>query len=129
MQISSTNSGLPASSRLPTGSALSSALVPAARRDAAEASANSNENQAASASKDARALQQVAPPLAVLSGEASRALVLARQRAGVNTGSVQTDNAANAAAAQRALAEYNTVAGQEQRFELDGVLVGVDVFA
>jgi hypothetical protein len=128
MQIASTNSGLPANSRLPTGSAPNSALVPAAPRQAAEAAANSNESQAASASKDARALQQVAPPLAVLSGEASRALVLARQRADVG-GSVQADSAGNAAAAQRALAAYNTVAGQEQRFELDEVLVGVDVYA
>jgi hypothetical protein len=123
MQISSTNSGLS------TSTGLNSALVPVARRPAEDVSAaDVGEKQAASTVTDARASQRVAPSTAVLSGEASRALLLARQRAGV-VGDVQTDAVENAAVAQRAVAAYNTVAGQEQRFELDEMLVGIDVFA
>jgi hypothetical protein len=56
--------------------------------------------------------------------------VLARQRAGFDAlvGIVQIAQPGSEAAAQRAVAEYNTVAAQEQRFELDEVLSGVDVF-
>jgi hypothetical protein len=122
MQISSTNSGLTSN----TG--LNSALVPVTRRPVEDLSAETGEKQAASVVTDARATQRVAPTTAVLSGEASRALVLARQRAGV-AGDVQKDEAVNAVVAQRAVTAYNTVAEQEQRFELDEVLVGVDVFA
>lgn len=128
MQISSANSGVSSSSGLYPNTGLSES-VPAQRKSAADVSASANENRTVSTASDARAVQQVAPPLATPDGEAARALVLARQRAGSAsglTGGLQTDSAATA---QRAVAAYNTVAGQEQRFELDEVLVGIDVFA
>ena len=121
MQISSTNSGSFSSSGLyPT-------VLPTTRKPDVGLSANAD--VAASAASKARTLQQVAPPVAATSSDASHGLVLARQRAGVDAFVAQIGQSGNEAAAQRAVAEYATVAVQEQRFELDEVLTGVDVFA
>lgn len=128
MQIVSTNSGLPPGSGLSASSGLGSTLVPAARRPADDPAATEHTQRAAATAREAGVAQQVAPALALLNGEASRALVLARQRASEGGGYVQTDKVGSEAAAQRALAAYNTVAGQEQRYELDEMLVGIDVF-
>ena len=124
MQIASTNPGLPPGSGLSS----SSGLVPAARRPASEPQSTDNAQQAASAAREAGTAQQVPPALALLNGEASRALILARQRASDGGGFVQMDQQRDGGAAQRALAAYNMVAGQEQRYELDEMLVGIDVF-
>jgi len=129
MQISSTNAGFVA------GSGLSAALS-TARRPAVERPANAHAG--VSSAVNARALQQIAPPVAPVNtsvnaandADASRAVVLARQRAGFDglQSNMQTGRLGNEAAAQRAVMEYNNVAAQEQRFELISVLAGVDVF-
>lgn len=119
MQISSTRSGL------------YPAVLPATRGP--DAAANVDANPA----NDPRSLQPIVAPVATPgvannpNADTSRALLLARQRAGADvlTGVVQSGQSGNEAAARRAVAEYNTVATQEQRFESDGVLVGIDVFA
>ena len=130
MQISSTNAGFFA------GSGLSVAL-PTARRPAVELSNNAHAD--VSSATNARALQQKAPPIAPVNtsvnaandADGSRMLVLARQREGFDglSGNVQIHKPGNEVAARRAVAEYNNVAMQEQRFELNSVLAGVDVFA
>ena len=130
MQISSTNAGLMA------GSGLSVALS-TTRRPAAEPPATAHTD--VSSAVNARALQQIAPPVAPTNSsvnatndaDASRALVLARQREGVDglQSNVQTGRLGNEAVAQRAIMEYDNVATQEQRFELISVLAGIDVFA
>jgi hypothetical protein len=124
MHISSATSG--AASR----PGLYPALVPASRRDATDTVANAADKRALSVTSEARSLQQVAPPVAE-NGDASRALVLARQREGSIglAGSVESGGVGDAAAAQRAVAQYAAVASTEQRFELTEVLAGIDVFA
>jgi len=123
MQISSANS------RAFPISGLSPAVLPTAPKS--DVGSSSNAAAAVSAASKARTLQQVAPPVATTDSDASRGLVLARQRAGFDAlvGNVQIGQLGSEAAAQRAVAEYTTVAVQEQRFELDDVLIGVDVFA
>lgn len=116
-----------------TSSRLYPAVLPAARRP--DAGASSAPNADAVSTSNARSLPPVITPVAANNtlgnGDASRALVLARQRAGLeaSAGVVRINQSGNEAAAQRALAEYNTVAAQGPRFESGGVLVGIDVFA
>jgi len=82
---------------------------------------------------NARALPQIAPPVASTNtvNNIDVSLARARQHGGVDglSGNGQTNRLGNEAAAQRAVMEYNNVAMQEQRFELTGVLAGIDVFA
>jgi len=130
MQISSANAGFVPSSGPPIA-------LPTARKPAVEPSSNGHAD--VSSAVNARALPQIAPPVvsadasinAANNADASRALVLARQREGVGDlpGNVQTSRLNSGAAAQRAVMEYNNVATQEQRFELSSVLAGIDVFA
>ncbi len=130
MQISSTNAGLMA------GSGLSVALS-TTRRPVAEPPATAHTD--VSSAVNARALQQIAPPVAPTNtsvnaandADASHALVLARQREGVDglQSNLQAGRLGNEAVAQRAIMEYDNVATQEQRFELISVLAGIDVFA
>lgn len=123
MQISSTRSGL------------YPAVLPATRGPGTGAPVLPNANGATA--DDALSLRPVVAPDAAPgvasdpNTDSSRALLLARQRDGVEvlTGVVQSGQSGNEAAARRAVAEYNTVALQGQRFESDGVLVGIDVFA
>ncbi|HHI93867.1 MAG TPA: hypothetical protein ENK04_10225 [Gammaproteobacteria bacterium] len=126
MQITSTNAGFVSNPGLPT-----------ARKQAANTHAD------AASTANAHTLQRTAPPVvpantptntstnAANNAGAPRMLVLARQREGVDglSGNVQTGRLGSEAAAQRAVAEYNSVAMHEQRLELSSVLVGVDVFA
>jgi len=122
MQITSTNAGFVSNPGLPT-----------ARKQAANTHAD------AASTANAHTLQRTAPPVAPANtptntstnADAPRMLVLARQREGVDglSGNVQTGRLGSEAAAQRAVAEYNSVAMHEQRLELSSVLVGVDVFA
>ncbi len=128
MQISSTNTGFISGAGQP-------AALSTARRPVVELPANAN----VSSTVNARALQQIAPLVAPVNtsvnvannADVARALVLARQREGVDglPGNVQAGRLGNEAAAQRAVREYNNVAMQEQRFELIDVLAGIDVFA
>ncbi len=130
MQISSTNAGLMA------GSGMSVALS-TARRPTTEQPATTHTD--VSSAVNARALQQIASPVvptntsvnAANDADASRALVLARQREEVDglQGNLQAGRLGNEAVAQRAIMEYDNVATQEQRFELISVLAGIDVFA
>jgi len=125
MQISSTNTGFV------TGSGLSVAL-PTARRPAVELSGNAHADVSSAA--NTRTLQRITPPVAPVNtlvnaaNDADGSLVLARQREGLD-GLSSTNKPGNEVTAQRAVAEYNNVAMQEQRFELNSVLAGVDVFA
>lgn len=122
MQITSTNAGFVSNPGLPT-----------ARKQAANTHAD------AASTANAHTLQRTAPPVAPANtptntstnADAPRMLVLARQREGVDglSGNVQTGRLGSEAAAQRAVAEYNSVAMHEQRLELSSVLVGIDVFA
>ncbi len=122
MQITSTNAGFVSNPGLPT-----------ARKQAANTHAD------AASTANAHTLQQTAPPVVPTNtptntstnADASRMLALARQREGVDglSGNVQTGRLGGEATAQRAVAEYNSVAMQEQRLELSSVLVGIDVFA
>jgi len=127
MQISSTNSGSYSSSDLYP------AVLPAVRKQAVGASANVDAD--ITAASNARSLQQVVPAVAATyvstNADASRVLVLERQRTGFGSapGNVQIGRLGNEAAAQRAVLEYRNVATQEQRVELSGVLAGIDVFA
>lgn len=105
------------------------AVEPTVRKP--DAGPSSDANRAVLAASDARTLQRIAPPVTPTNSEASRALVLARQQAGFDglSGVVPVGQSGNEAAVQRAVAEYSAVATQEQRFELDDVLAGIDVFA
>ncbi|VAW89872.1 hypothetical protein MNBD_GAMMA17-155 [hydrothermal vent metagenome] len=131
MQISSTNNaGFVASTGPPVA-------LPTARRPPVELSGNAHADVSSAA--NARASQQIAPPVAPVNtsvnaannADAAGALVLARQREGFDglQGNVQTGRLGNEAVAQRAVMEYSNVAAQEQRFELISVLAGIDVFA
>ena len=126
MQISSVNTG-----------AVSGPGLPIARKAVVELPANAPVD--VSSAVNARALQQVAPPVALANtsvsaandADASHALVLAHQRGGregLFTG-VRAARPENDIAAQRAVMAYNNVATQEQHFALTGVLAGIDVFA
>ena len=137
MQISSTRSGLyPA--RVP--STPTPGAVPSQNTDG---SANSVAETGALPIESSRLPQQIPRS----TGDVSRALVSARQRAGLvsfvessQTGYVRTRlgnevqrgglgaDSSVATAAQRAVAQYRSVASQEQRFELTDVF-GLDVFA
>jgi len=130
MQISSTNA------RFVPNSGPSIAL-PTVRKPAVELSTNGHAG--VSSAVNAPALPQIPPPVVSAdtatnvanNADASRALMQARQRAGVGDlpGNVQTSGLNSRAGAQRAVTEYNNVATQEQRFELSSVLAGIDVFA
>lgn len=126
MQISSTNSGSSSSGLYP-------AVLPAVRKQAVGASPGVDAD--VTAASNARSLQQVVPAVAPTNvsnnADAYGALILARQRGGYDTSvaSVQAGRLDNGAAAQRAVQEYTNVAVQEQRFELSGVLAGIDLFA
>ncbi len=135
MQISSTSAGF-------ISGPGSSVALPTTRKPADGPSVNARVD--VSSVTNARALQQIAPLVApattsinaATNADASRALVLARQyealgdvSANVQTGRSGSEAAAQEAAAQRAVMEYNNVAMQEQRFALTGVLAGIDVFA
>jgi len=129
MQISSSNAGLIAAPG-------ASAALPTARKPV-ESPVNAHVD--VSSAVNARALQQIAPPVAPTNtsvnaandADASHALVLARQREGFDglQSNLQTGRLGNEAVAQRAIMEYDNVATQEQRFELISVLAGIDVFA
>jgi len=121
MQISSTNTGFV------SGPGPSSVAPSAARKPVVESSANAQGD--VSSAVNARALQQIAPP--VVSADVSRTRVLARQHEGITglSGNAQTGRLNSETVAQRAVMEYTRVATQEQRFELTGILVGIDVFA
>ncbi len=94
---------------------------------------------AASAHVDARVAQKIASPVTPANTsvntantvDTSRMLVLARQNESIEGAgnNAPIGRLGNGAQAQRAVMEYNNVATQEQRFELTGVLVGIDVFA
>jgi len=127
MQISSVNAGFI------SGPGPSVAL-PTARKPAAGPSASAHVD--VSSAVNVRALPQITSPAtdssaSLANADASRALVLARQYEGMNglSGNAQAGGPGSAAAAQRAVMAYNNVATQEQRFELTGILVGIDVFA
>jgi len=130
MQISSTNAGFVTSTGPPVA-------LPTARRPPVELSGNAHADVSSAA--NARASQQIAPPVAPVNtsvnvandADGSRMLVLARQREGFDglSGNVQIHKPGNEVAAQRAVMEYSNVAAQEQRFELISVLAGIDIFA
>lgn len=122
MQISSVNAGL-------VSGPGSSVTLPTVRKPAAGPSANAHVE--VSSVVNTTTLRQIVPPVgSSVNADASRALILAHQYEGIDglSGNTQTNRLGSGAAAQRAVTEYHNVATQEQRFELTGMLVGVDVF-